>query len=107
MIIGLACRLYSGISIASSGSAMSRRWAALGMPAEDSRKSSFAGETSWKKRIVYCYEDEEVEVLKFIAHLLYRYDSVLVPNCYSFRNGQTVQSAILGLRRKLAGRELW
>lgn len=62
---------------------------------------------SQKKRVVYCYEDEEVEVLKFIAHLLYRYDSVLAPNCYSFRQGQTVQSAILGLRRKLAGRELW
>lgn len=62
---------------------------------------------SRKKRVVYCYEDEEVEVLKFIAHLLYRYDSVLAPNCFSFRKGQTVQSAILGLRHKLAGRELW
>lgn len=62
---------------------------------------------SRKKRVVYCYEDEEVEVLKFIAHLLYRYDSVLAPNCFSFRKGQTVQSAILGLRRMLAGRKLW
>ena len=62
---------------------------------------------SQKKRVVYCYEKEEMEVLKFIAHSLYRYDSILAPNCYSFRQGQTVQSAIFCLMRKLAGRQLW
>ncbi len=62
---------------------------------------------SKKKRVVYCYEKEQMEVLKFIAHLLYRYDSILAPNCYSFRRAQTVQSAIYGLRRKIAGQQLW
>lgn len=62
---------------------------------------------SKKKRVVYCYEKQEMEVLKLIAHFLYRYDSILGPNCYSFRRSQTVQSTIYSLRRKIAGQQMW
>lgn len=60
-----------------------------------------------KKRVVYCYGKEDMEVLRFIAHSLYRYDHILTPNCYSFRRGQTVQSAVYVLRSQIADRQLW
>ena len=38
-----------------------------------------------KKRIVYTYTDEEMQILKFIAYLLYDYDYLFSKNLYSFR----------------------
>lgn len=60
-----------------------------------------------KKRVVYCYDYNEMEILKLIAHLLYRYDSIFASNCYSFRRAQTAQSSILSLRKKLKNKQLW
>ena len=47
-----------------------------------------------KKRVVYSFGEEENRVLKLLAYLLYRYDGKLSPGCYSFRKGQSVQTAI-------------
>lgn len=62
---------------------------------------------SGKKRVVYCYEKEVMEVLKLIAHLLYRYDHTLASNCYSFRRSITARDAILSIRHKILGKSLW
>ena len=62
---------------------------------------------SEKKRAVYCFDEERMRILKLIAFLLYRYDGVLCPNCYSFRRGLTAQDAILSLRRSTKGKGLW
>lgn len=40
---------------------------------------------SYKKRIVYSYSEEETLILKMIHYLFFEYDSLLAPNCYSFR----------------------
>lgn len=62
---------------------------------------------SSKKRVVYCYEYNEMEVLKLIAHLLYKYDSIFASNCYSFRRAKTVHSSILNLKNRLKNKQLW
>lgn len=62
---------------------------------------------SGKKRVVYCYEKEVMEVLKLIAHLLYRYDYTLASNCYSFRRSITARDAILSIRHKVSDKSLW
>ncbi len=46
-----------------------------------------------KKRIVYCFKEEETYVLKLLTYLLYKYDSVLSDNCYSFRKNKTAKTA--------------
>ena len=48
---------------------------------------------SSKKRTVYMFSAEENQVLKLLAHLLYKYDGVLSDNCYSFRMRQTAKTA--------------
>lgn len=40
---------------------------------------------SSKKRVVYCFPDEENMLLKMLSYLLYKYDHVIPDNCYSFR----------------------
>ena len=49
---------------------------------------------SEKKRIVYCYSNEESMILKFITHHLLRYDYKMASNCYSFRRVVGVKKAI-------------
>jgi len=49
---------------------------------------------SGKKRIVYSYSNDENMVLKLLAYLLYRYDHVQSPGCYSFRRGFGAKKAI-------------
>ena len=62
---------------------------------------------SGKKRVVYSFPENEMTVLKALAFLLYRYDSQLVPNCYSFRRGMTPHDAIRHLMRAIDNRPMW
>ena len=62
---------------------------------------------SGKKRVVYSFPEDEMTVLKALAFLLYRYDSQLVPNCYSFRRGMTPHDAIRHLMRAIDNRPMW
>ena len=50
-----------------------------------------------KKRIVYTYTYEEMQVLKFISFLLYDYDYLFSKNLYSFRKKIGVKNAINSL----------
>ena len=47
-----------------------------------------------KKRIVYCYSDDESMILKFITFHLFKYDNKMSDNCYSFRKSYGVKRAI-------------
>ena len=60
-----------------------------------------------KKRVVYSFPPDEMIVLKAMSFLLYRYDSQLAPNCYSFRRGQTAHGAISHLVRTINNRPMW
>ena len=60
-----------------------------------------------RKRVVYIYPPESQRVLKLIAHLLYKYDSTLPPNCYSFRRGLTAQKAVLRLIGQVGNSPVW
>ena len=62
---------------------------------------------SGKKRVVYSFPSDEMIVLKAMSFLLYRYDSQLAPNCYSFRRGQTAHGAISHLVRTINNRPMW
>ena len=62
---------------------------------------------SGKKRVVYSFEDDEMNVLKCLSFLLYRFDSTLSPNCYSFRRGLTAHDAIHDILRATNGRHMW
>lgn len=50
-----------------------------------------------KKRIVYTYTKEEMQILKYIAYLLYDYDYLFSKNLYSFRKKIGVKDAIKSL----------
>ena len=62
---------------------------------------------SGRKRVVYSFPPAEQVVLKAMSFLLYRYDSQLAPNCYSFRRGLTAHDAIRQLVRAIGGRPVW
>ncbi len=62
---------------------------------------------SGKKRVVYSFEDDEMNVLKCLSFLLYRFDSTLSPNCYSFRRGLTAHDAIHDILRATNRHHLW
>lgn len=47
-----------------------------------------------KKRVVYMYTPDETTVLKLLTWLLYKYDGVMSPSCFSFRRNLTVKDAI-------------
>lgn len=47
-----------------------------------------------KKRVVYCFEPAEQQVLKLLAWLLYAYDNKQPAQCYSFRRGYGAHKAI-------------
>lgn len=55
-------------------------------------------EGTGKKRIVYSYLGDEGIFLKFIAFRLNRYDEIFCDNCYAFRRGIGVGSAIHRLK---------
>jgi len=60
-----------------------------------------------KKRVVYCFEPEEMMLLKLIAFKLYDYDDCFAPNCYAFRRGMKASDAISHIQRAIANREMW
>ena len=62
---------------------------------------------SGKKRTVYSFEEGSTQVLKLLAHLLYKYDAFFAPNLYSFRRGMKASDAIFAIRRRLGGRPMW
>mgnify|MGYP002622265630 CR=1 FL=1 len=62
---------------------------------------------SGKKRVVYSFQPDEMNVLKAMAFLLYRYDSWLAPGCYSFRRSLTPHDAIRHLVRSIDCRQMW
>ncbi len=62
---------------------------------------------SSRKRVVYSFPTDEMTVLKAMTFLLYRYDSQLAPNCYSFRRGLTAHDAIRHLVRTIGNRPMW
>ena len=48
-----------------------------------------------KKRVVYCYNNDEMIILKMITYLFTKkYDSLYSSNCYSFRRSYGVKNAI-------------
>lgn len=49
---------------------------------------------STKKRVIYSYPDDFNRLLKMIAFRLYQYDDKFAPNCYAFRRGTGVRSAV-------------
>lgn len=57
------------------------------------QKKSISKANTTKKRIVYCFHEEETNVLKLLAYLLYKYDDVLSDACYSFRKNKTAKTA--------------
>lgn len=50
---------------------------------------------SAKKRVVYCFPDDENMLLKMLSWLLYQYDGALEDNCYSFRKDTGARKAFL------------
>jgi len=62
---------------------------------------------SGKKRVVYSFQEEENNVLKCMAYLLYRYDGQFSPNCYSFRRGLSAHDAVHHILRAIDGRPMW
>ncbi len=53
---------------------------------------------SEKKRVVYCFPDEENLLLKMLAYLLYRYDGEICENCYSFRKEGGARNAFMKMK---------
>lgn len=60
-----------------------------------------------KKRVVYTYHPDAMQVLSVISYLLYRYDACFAPNCYAFRRGLRPQDAIRRINRAIHGRTMW
>ncbi len=54
---------------------------------------------SEKKRVVYCYNNEESMILKFITYHILKYDYKMASNCYSFRRVLGVKKAINTITR--------
>lgn len=60
-----------------------------------------------KKRVVYSFPQDEMTVLKVISYLLYRYDGLLSPNCYSFRRGLTAHDAVFDIVKAIGDKPVW
>ncbi len=63
-------------------------------PNEYPTKKIVNKEGASKKRIVYSFSEKTNIMLKFMAFYLYKYDSLLSPNCYAFRRNYGVGYAI-------------
>lgn len=55
---------------------------------------------STKKRVVYTFSQDENLILKLMAYLLHRYDSLFAPNLYSFRQNYSTKEALATLTRQ-------
>ena len=75
----------------------------LGIP----RKKMVNKRGTDKKRVVYTFAPETMQMLSYIAYLLYRYDDRFTPNCYAFRRGVRPQDAIRQLNKALSERPMW
>lgn len=60
-----------------------------------------------KKRVVYTYGCDEMQVLSLISYLLYRYDHCFAPNCFAFRQGLRPQDAIRRVNKALRYHPMW
>ena len=49
---------------------------------------------SSKKRVVYCYPEDETRVLKLVAFLLYRYDGRFAEGCCAFRRNVSAAAVL-------------
>ena len=47
-----------------------------------------------KKRVVYSFSQDITMVLKLLSYHLYRFDSMLSPNCYAFRQSKSAGAAL-------------
>ncbi len=62
---------------------------------------------SSKKRVVYCFPDEENMLLKMLSYMLYRYDANIPDNCYSFRRNTGARKAFTRLAEEPGIQELY
>ena len=62
---------------------------------------------SGKKRVVYRYDKDTMQMLKLLAHLLYRYDDYFAPNCYAFRRGLDAHDALRRVNHSLQRQPMW
>lgn len=69
-------------------------WKRHSFPVHLPEKRIINKEGSTKKRVVYSFPEKENIFLKFISFQLFRYDSYIAENCYSFRRRQGVPHAI-------------
>ena len=60
-----------------------------------------------KKRVVYTYSPDEMQILSLISFLLYRYDNRFASNCYAFRRGLRPHDAIRQINNAIHGRKMW
>lgn len=60
-----------------------------------------------KKRVVYSFYEDEMTLLKLLAHMLYKYDGAFANNCYAFRRGVRASDAVRRLYSKVRGKGLW
>lgn len=61
-------------------------------------KKHLINKSHGKKRKVYTYSDDEMQVLKYISFLLYEYDYLFSKNLYSFRKNISVKNAVKSLQ---------
>lgn len=61
-------------------------------------KKHLINKSHGKKRKVYTYTDDEMQVLKYISFLLYEYDYLFSKNLYSFRKNISVKNAVKSLQ---------
>ena len=71
------------------------------------RKSVINKMGTGKKRIVYSFSPEEMQLLKVLSFLLYRYDDIFAPNCYAFRRGLRAHDAVLRIHKRVCDSALW
>lgn len=69
-------------------------WNQRAFPVHLPEKRIINKEGSTKKRIVYSFPEKENIFLKFISFQLFRYDSYIAQNCYSFRRSHGVHHAV-------------
>lgn len=69
-------------------------WKRQNFPLHLPEKRIINKEGSTKKRVVYSFPEQENIFLKFISFQLFRYDSYISKNCYSFRRSRGVPDAV-------------
>lgn len=69
-------------------------WKQHNFPIHLPEKRIINKEGSAKKRVVYSFPEKENIFLKFISFQLFRYDSYIAKNCYSFRRSHGVMHAV-------------